>query len=199
LAERHLEFDIDELKTAAAKVMNRSTSDIKSFSKLAEGGFNRVFEILMNDGASVLARLPYPSTLPRRLAVASEVATLAFIRAQGIPTLRVLGCSIDDGAVGAEYILMEKLPGRPTGDLWFDLSDKDRLKVLHNIVQLEAKLFDVHLPASGSIYFARDLSPGTGKVAIPGTDGELCIGPYTSQRWWDGDRGNLDIDRGPRK
>ncbi|KAK1910226.1 hypothetical protein P3342_006499 [Pyrenophora teres f. teres] len=30
------------------------------------------------DGTSVLARLPYPSTQPRRLAVASEVATMNF-------------------------------------------------------------------------------------------------------------------------
>ncbi|KAF2258095.1 hypothetical protein CC78DRAFT_587545 [Lojkania enalia] len=197
LAERRLVFNVGELMKAAAKSVNRPTSDITSFRKIAEGGFNRVFDISMKDGSSILARLPYPSTLPRRLAVASEVATLAFVRSYGIPTPRVLGYSVNDNAVGAEYILMEKLPGRPIGDAWFDLSEQERLKVLLQIVKLEIKLFTIGLPASGSMYYARDLSPSTPKINIPGSDGELCIGPYAALRWWFGERGDLDIDRGP--
>jgi hypothetical protein len=27
----------------------------------------------------------------------------------------------------------------------------------------------------------------------------MCIGPYAALRWWFGERGDLDIDRGPRK
>ncbi|KAF1917508.1 kinase-like domain-containing protein [Ampelomyces quisqualis] len=197
LSERHLAFNVDELKEAVATSVNRPTSDIKSFRKIAEGGFNRVFDISMKDGSFILARLPYPSTLPRRLAVASEVATLAFIRAHGIPTPRVLGYSVEDNAVGSEYILMEKLPGRPIGDAWFDLSEQERIKVLIQIVQLETKLFMMDLPASGSIYYARDLPPSTPKIDIPGSDIGLCIGPYAALRWWFGERGDLDIDRGP--
>ncbi|KAH7128505.1 kinase-like domain-containing protein [Dendryphion nanum] len=197
LDERRLAFNVDELKKAAAKSINRPTSDIKSFRKLGEGGFNRVFEISMNDGSSVLARLPYPSTLPRRLAVASEVATLSFVRNHGIPTPRVLGYSVNDNAVGAEYILMEKLPGKPIGDAWFGLSEQERLKVLLQIVQLETKFFTIDLPASGSIYYSHDLPPNTPKIDIPGSDGGLCIGPYAALRWWFGERGNLDTDRGP--
>ncbi|CAO2655038.1 Nn.00g117710.m01.CDS01 [Neocucurbitaria sp. VM-36] len=197
LAERHLAFNIDELKKAAAKAVNRPTSDITSFRKMAEGGFNRVFDMSMKDGSSILARLPYPSTLPRHLAVASEVATLDFARAHGIPTPRVLGYSADDNAVGSEYILMEKLPGSPLRDAWFDLSEQQRLKVLLQIVELEAKLFETDLPASGSIYYSRDLSSGTPKVDIPGSDDGLCIGPYAALRWWIGERGDLDVDRGP--
>lgn len=199
LAERRLAFNVDELLKAAAKSVDRPTSDIKSFRKIAEGGFNRVFDISMKDGSSILARLPYPSTLPRRLAVASEVATLAFVRAHGIPTPRVLGYSVDDNAVGSEYILMEKLPGRPIGDTWFDLSEQERLKVLLQIVELETKLFTIDLPASGSIYYAHDLSPDTPKIDIPGFNSVFCMGPYAALRWWFGERRNLNIDRGPRK
>jgi hypothetical protein len=199
LAERRLVFNVDELKKAAAKSANRPASDIISFRKIAEGGFNRVFDISMKDGSSILARLPYPSTLPRRLAVASEAATLDFVRAHGIPAPRVLGYSFDDNAVGAEYILMEKLPGSPIGAAWFDLSEQERLKVLLKIVELETKLFTINLPASGSIYYARDLSPGTPRIDIHGSTDGFCIGPYAALRWWFGERGDLDIDRGPRK
>lgn len=183
----------------AAKSVSRPISDVKSCHKFAEGGFNRVFQISMGDGSSILARLPYPSTLPRRLSVASEVATLAFIRAHDIPAPRVLGYSIDGNAVGTEYILMEKLPGKAIGDAWFDFTEQERLKILHEIVQLEAKLFAISLPASGSIYYSRDLSSGTPRIGIPGYDNEFCIGPYAALRWWFSERGDLDIDRGPRE
>ncbi|KAF2750959.1 kinase-like protein [Sporormia fimetaria CBS 119925] len=197
LAERRLPFNVEELKKAAAKSMNKPTSDIESFRKVAEGGFNRVFGITLKDGSSILARLPYPATLPRRLAVASEVATMNFVRALGIPTPRILGYSADENAVGAEYMLMEKLPGKPIGDAWFDLSEQQRLKVLHQLVELEAKLFTSGLPASGSIYYAHDLPSTAHRVDMPGSDDGMCIGPYAALRWWFGERTNLDVDRGP--
>ncbi|KAF2656341.1 hypothetical protein K491DRAFT_767808 [Lophiostoma macrostomum CBS 122681] len=197
LAERRLVFNVDELKKATATSVNRPVSDVKSCRKMAEGGFNRVFDISMEDGSSVLARLHYPSTVPRHLAVVSEVATLDFVRAHGIPTPRVLAYSVDANAVGAEYMLMEKLPGRPLGNAWFNFSEEERLKVLHKIVELEAKLFAIKLPASGSVYYARDLSPGTLRIDVPGSGDGLCIGPYAALRWWSGERAGLDIDRGP--
>lgn len=153
----------------------------------------------MKGGSSILARLPYPSTLPRRLAVASEVATLDFARSHGIPTPRILGYSVDDVKVGSEYTLMEKVPGKPIGEAWFNLSDNQRLQILYDIIRLEEKLFDIVLPASGSIYYIRDLPPDTPKVDIPGSDDKYCLGPYAALRWWTGEREGLSFDRGPRK
>jgi aminoglycoside phosphotransferase (APT) family kinase protein len=95
LSERRLIFNVAELMKAAANSINKPES--------------------------VIARMPYPSTLPRRLAVASEVATMNFVRAHGVPTPRILGYAINENPVGSEYILMENLPGRPIGDAWFDL------------------------------------------------------------------------------
>lgn len=198
LSERRLVFKVDELKHAATKSVNRTTADIKSLHKLAEGGFNRIFEIAMKDGSSVIARLPYPSTLPRCLAVASEVATMDFVRGQGIPTPCVLGYSAVDNPVGSEYILMEKAPGRPISDAWFDLTEQQRLQVLHDVVKLESKLFNIKCPASGSIYYARDLKPKESSISIPESKEGLCVGAYAGLRWWYGERGNLRIDRGPR-
>jgi hypothetical protein len=199
LAERHLLFNVDELKKAAAESVNRPSSDVKGIRKFAEGCFNRIFEIFMDDGSSVLARIPYLSTSPRRLAVASEVGTLDFVRSLGIPAPQVLGYSVKDNPVGTEYILMEKLPGKPLGDAWYDLSQQELFKVLYQVVEFEAKLFNTPFPASGSIYHTRDLSPGTSKIDIPGFDGELCIGPFVGLEWWLDGRGDLDIDRGPRE
>ena len=198
LAERRLSFNVNELKRAAAESVKKSESDVVSLRKLAEGGFNRIFEVTMRDGTCVLARLPYPSTLPRRLAVASEVATMDFVRAHGIPTPRVFGYAFNENPVGSECILMEKLCGQPIGDNWYNLSEQQRLQVLHDIVKLESKLFSIQLPASGSIYYTRDLDRSTPKVNVFEPNGQFCVGPYTGLRWWYGKRAELKLDRGPR-
>lgn len=198
LAERRGEFNIDALKSAAAQSLQRCDTDIKSVTKLAEGGFNRVLQVTMLDDTQVLARLPYPSTEPKQLAVASEVATLALLRAHGLPVPRVYAYSTDaKSPVGSEYMIMEKLPGRPLGDRWFELSDRERLKVLLQLVQLEAKLHAIELPASGSIYYASDLLSDSPRIVIPNSD--FCIGPNAALKWWFAERASLLVDRGPCK
>lgn len=204
-------FDAHELKRVAAASVHRHENDIKGFKKLAEGGFNRIFEITMEgDGTQVLARLPYPSTVPRRLVVANEVATLDLVRSHDIPVPKVLGYSSNpDNPVGSEYIIMEKIHhGNPIGDSWYTFSDKERLKVLMGLVQLEAKLLAIDLPASGGLYYSCDLPPEMNRVGIPSLQdsdftagrGDICVGPVSSLKWWYGERALLhNINRGPRK
>lgn len=76
--------------------------------KLAEGGFNRTFLITMRCGFRMVARIPYPATIPKNFAVASEVATMAFLRSSGLPIPEVYGYSpTPNNAAGTEYIFME--------------------------------------------------------------------------------------------
>lgn len=145
--------------------MGRSSDDVQSINKLAEGGFNRTLELTMKDGFQLIARLPYPSTQPKRLAVASEVATMTLIRSHGIPVPVIYGYSTNiDSPVGAEYILMEKVKGKSLGDVWFTLSQKDRIKVLSGIVDHEAKLLSLRFLAFGSLYLEKDLPLEMGRV-----------------------------------
>ncbi|RMZ77403.1 hypothetical protein DV738_g4429, partial [Chaetothyriales sp. CBS 135597] len=201
LAERKLVFNVDELKRIAAECLRKPLSEVKECFKLAEGGFNRVFQITMKDGSEVIARLPYPSTQPHRLAMASEVATLDLVRAAGVPVPKVLSYSTDaaQNSVGAEFMIMEKAPGRPIGDSWFDLTEDQRLKVISEVVQAEVKLSKIDLPAYGCVYYEHDLPADTRRILItPTSDSRrLCVGPHTSRRWWYKERGSLDIHRGP--
>ena len=57
-------FNVNELIKAAAQSVNKYELDVKSFRKMAEGGFNKVFEITIDDGMAVIARLPFLSTMP---------------------------------------------------------------------------------------------------------------------------------------
>ncbi|KAJ5492095.1 kinase-like protein [Penicillium expansum] len=111
-AERHIQFDVDALARTACHSVDRHLSTVASITKLAEGGFNRVLQVTFNDGYAVLARLPYKTTVPKHHAVASEVATLALLRAHGVTVPKVLAYS----PFGTEYILLERLEGTPLSD-----------------------------------------------------------------------------------
>lgn len=169
---------------------------------MAEGGFNRVFELATADGKKVLARLPYLSTQPHRLAVASEAATLNLLRSHGIPVPRVLDYSIEpENLVGAEYMILEKLPVRSLADRWYDLSETQRLKVTAQIVQIEAKLSQIVLPAYGSVYHVHDLPDEVERIAIssPQKAESFCLGPSTTLGLWHNEREGLHCRRGPCK
>ncbi|PPJ52072.1 hypothetical protein CBER1_10035 [Cercospora berteroae] len=198
LDERRLPFNAPALLEAAAKSVDQQNVDIKSFRKVAEGGFNRVLEVTMQNGLQVIARLPYPSTQPKVLATASEVATMDVVREYGVPTPTVYAYSTNaSNPVGAEYILMEKVPGRCLGDIWYELSDKERVKLLGEIVTQEAKLFNIPFPAYGSVFKSDDLPDHMGRVALEARTGRFCIGPDVSLKNWFGTRSQLEISRNP--
>jgi len=47
--------------------------------KLAEVGFNKVFQLSMDNGKSVIARIPMPNLGAASRIIASEVATMDFV------------------------------------------------------------------------------------------------------------------------
>lgn len=198
LSERYLKFDIGALKRAIAVACGGTSSDIATFSKLSEGGFNRVFQATFSDGKCVIARLPYPSTAPEHYTVASEVATLDYLRLHGIRTPKVYAsCSIRTNPVGSEYIIMEKLDGTPLGDMWYSMTPKEQHKVMKQIVEWETRFMSLNFPAYGSLYYSTDLSSEK-RVPLSGQeDVEFCVGPIAHYSWWHDERKTLNIDRGP--
>ncbi|KAE8149656.1 kinase-like domain-containing protein [Aspergillus avenaceus] len=198
LAERHLEFDVFALKRIITATFDHPASDIVKFFKLSEGGYNRVFQANFADGKCVIARLPYPSTTPEQYTIASEAATLNYLRLHGICTPDVYAwSSTKENSVGAEYIIMEKLSGTPLGDKWYSMTPKEQYGVMKQIVELETRLMSLKFPACGSIYCQTDLPQ---EKNIPLSDenaGEFCLGPIAHYSWWHDERSTLNIDRGP--
>ncbi|CZT02790.1 uncharacterized protein RCO7_05938 [Rhynchosporium graminicola] len=143
-----------------------------------------------------------------RFSIASDVATMNLVRSYGVPVPKVLGYSAtSQNAVGAEYMIMEKVNGRDLGDIWYDLSEKERLKVVVQVARLESVLFSIPLPACGSVYYKHDLESNAEAVTISagegdgedasGIAGQLCIGPDVAQKWWYDKRDQLPVPRGP--
>jgi hypothetical protein len=123
---RFVEFDFAALCARAVSVCTGATKVIRYEKK--EGGFNRVFLLWLDNGACVIARVPYHIAGPRRLITNSEVATLAYSMTEDlyttnpqltlvvqsftkIPIPKVLDWSDDDSSIGTEYIIMEHVAG----------------------------------------------------------------------------------------
>ena len=158
----------------------------------------------MRDGFRMVARIPYPATVPKYFAVTSEVATLAYLRSAGVPTPEVYRYSpTPDNAAGTEYILMQYIEGVNLADVLSDLEDENVTSILRKLVQLKSDMLSMVFPAGGSLYFAEDLanvpgSPsGLTKPSIALKDKRFCIGPEASLPLWFGRRSQLDVDRGP--
>lgn len=169
--------------------------------KLDEGGFNRIFLITMHDGFQVVARIPYPVTDPKFYAVASEVATMRFLRAQGLPVPEVYGYSpTPDNAAKTEYIFIEFIKGTKLSDVFMELQEAELASVMRQIVQLESRIMSIPFPAGGSLYYAHDLEKVAGRktgIPMPLNDEPFCVGPDVRFHMWYGRRSQLDVDRGP--
>ncbi|THH18002.1 hypothetical protein EW146_g2913 [Bondarzewia mesenterica] len=197
-AERRRVFNVDGLRRLAAQSIDRSPDDIVDFAKLAEGGFNRTFLITMRGGFQMVARIPYPATVPKYYTIASEVATMALLRSSGLPIPDVYGYSpAPDNAAETEYIFMEFIQGTKLSDIWLDLEERDLISVLHQLAQLESKMMSTSFPAGGSLYYAQDLEKVAGGPGIPLKDERFCVGPDARLPLWYGRRSQLDVDRGP--
>ncbi|KAK2810193.1 hypothetical protein FQN50_003163 [Emmonsiellopsis sp. PD_5] len=195
LRERYVKFNVQELMRTAARATNKQRC--VGITKLAEGGFNKIFLLTMDDGHEVIARIPPPIAGPSYYSTASEVATMDFLRnVLEIPVPRVLTYSATaDNPVEAEYIIMERLYGDSLSQRWPGLSTAEMKDVLKQIIHIETKMFSYKFPAYGSLYRTRDVA-GISHIRIPGSD-QFCIGPIAKRQFWFGERKDLSLDRGP--
>ncbi|KAH8590581.1 serine/threonine protein kinase [Bisporella sp. PMI_857] len=176
LSERRLYFNVNELCSVVAKSVGLPRTDITLFTKIAEGGSYRVFEVTFRDGLKVIVRLPYPSTIPH---------------SHGVPIPKVFDWdSSASNQIGSEYIIMERVQSRELADTWYMMTFKERMAVMEKIIDIERILFSVQFPASGSLFFKDSLDAGVKRI---------CVGPSTEYLWWYQRRSELSANRGPWK
>lgn len=78
LRQRMLTFNVQELQRIAAEGIGAKSC--VSITKLAEGGYNKVFRLVMDNGSVAIARIQNPNAGPAQKMTASEVATMDFVR-----------------------------------------------------------------------------------------------------------------------
>ena len=108
-------------------------------TKVAEGGFNEVYRLVMSNGAVVIARLRHSNVDAASHSVASEVATMDFVSTVlGIPVPKVLAWSSDaDNSVRSEYTLMEEAAGTQLSDIWDQMEVDQKAEIADQIVGIE--------------------------------------------------------------
>ena len=82
LCDRYRRFNVPKLRRIAAASLG--ARECVSMKKLAEGSFNKVFRLVMDNGRVAIARIPNPNAGPPYYTTASEVATMDLVR---IPNL----------------------------------------------------------------------------------------------------------------
>ncbi|KAF2728298.1 hypothetical protein EJ04DRAFT_546854 [Polyplosphaeria fusca] len=78
LLDRFRQFNPHQLRRVACKTVG--ATNCVFIEKIGEGGFNKVFRLLMQDEQKVIAKIPHPNSGPRCFTTASEVATMDFCR-----------------------------------------------------------------------------------------------------------------------
>ncbi|CZT48640.1 related to FMP29 Found in Mitochondrial Proteome [Rhynchosporium secalis] len=200
--------NVEELKRIGAKSIGAKFCI--SITKLDEGGYNKVFKLVMDNGSVAIARIPCPNAGPAFKTTASEVATMDFARTiLKIPVPKVHAWSaMSDNPVEAEYFLMEEACGTSLGDVWKDMGIHSKDKIVEEIVSIEQKMLSVSFCRYGNIYFAKDSFPGCEKAVVSGDISEelkkeveerFAIGPMVDNVFWRRDQTSTPMDRGPWK
>ena len=150
----------------------------------------------MHGGFEMIVRIPYPVTVPKFYAIASEVATMRFLRSSGLPVPEVYDYSpSSDNAAKTEYIFMEFIRGTKLS--WLELEEPDIVSVLRQLAQLESRMMSIPFPAGRSLYYTNDLEKVAERTGILLNDERFCVGPDARLHMWYGRRSQLDVDRGP--
>ncbi|KAK3349526.1 kinase-like domain-containing protein [Lasiosphaeria hispida] len=180
-AARQLRFDFDGLCRRAV-ACRPGASKVVRWEKY-EGSYNRAFVLHLDDGSTLVARVPFSAAGPPRLVTNSEVATMAYLRKMtSIPIPEVLDWSDDPlNPLKTEYIIMQHVEGVQLRDRWDAMSPQEHLLCVKSLALLVKEMHLLQFPAYGSIYF--DSASVDARHRIPLLDG-FFIGPSLAHRYW---------------
>ncbi|GAB1320893.1 Aminoglycoside phosphotransferase domain-containing protein [Madurella fahalii] len=157
-----------EINLAAAAQYASELSDGRACSAEhtnMRGGLNYHVRIRFHDGATPwLLRIPQFRGLDRaplsviEQGLISEYATLKFLEGTAVPAPRAFGYGLlsdgTDQGIGAGFLLMEELPGKP----WYnpgrtdDDNRDEKTKILSGVADIMAELARHPFPKAGSLY-----------------------------------------------
>ena len=146
-----------------AKVCFYGRNQIVSL-KVHVGSYNRSFLLGFNNGTFATAKFPFSFPGHTAFRTASEVATLRFLEAAGIgiriPKVLAWASSPAATAVGAQFILLEYMPGVSLDRHWDNVRGLATGETLQSVVKAEMELMDsLQFSGIGSIYFKEDVPP----------------------------------------
>ncbi|PKY07566.1 hypothetical protein P168DRAFT_98163 [Aspergillus campestris IBT 28561] len=197
-SKRFVRFDADRLCDVIAEISGTGTQPVSTIEKM-EGGFSKVLLMKTADGSEYIVKIPCPNAGRPMYCTASEVAVLDFVRKHTtIPVPRVLAwCVNSANPVGAEYIVMERVPGVQLFNKWEEMGESRRLSFIKQLTKWKSELSGICFPAYGSLYTKGSLkdheSISLDLSIDPG--GVFCVGPSCTT--WSTQHGSPGIHHGP--
>ncbi|CAD6444631.1 e0f26d8e-30fa-4e00-934e-4dc87380c179 [Sclerotinia trifoliorum] len=205
MSQHHVHFNVNEMARIAAKAVGEKLC--VSIEKYPNDMYNKAMLLKMDNGTQVVAKVPKPSAGRPHFTTASEVATMDFARnVLGAPVPKVFAWSstAQENPVGAEYIIMEKVPGIELEHVWPSMGIEDRFTLVKAITGFQKAWASVSFKKFGGLYYAKDLEERTGNEplytdanGIDITNAKFAIGPSTGRELIDNGRANVGFDSGP--
>jgi aminoglycoside phosphotransferase len=183
-----IEPSIDVIEKLARRYLD-CDCNVAFFS---QGAFNKLYSVDSSREAFV-----FRVTLPvaPKTKTLSEVATMSFVReTTSIPVPRILAYNTDlDNELGFEWILMERINGRPLQECWHELSWLKKGLLVQQVAEFVSELSHLEMFGIGSIY---DHHPDNElKETTPAV--ERVVGEAVVPLFFVRDHIQLDVHRGP--
>jgi hypothetical protein len=188
-----VELDEDAIRQTVASSLNLATVPCH-IKFLAQGAFNKVYVVIFPEKEKeVIARVSLP--VDPKWKTLSEVATLQWVRDNtSLPVPEILSYQADrNSAIGFEWIVMSKMPGKSLGDRWRDVAFSAKEEIVRQLAVFCSDTFRAQLRGIGNLFL-----DSTGPV--PGSSAQ--DGPFRVQRivssqfMWD-NHIHAQVSRGP--
>ena len=122
-----------------------------------------------------------------------------------MPKVLAWNSRAQNSPVGAEYIIMEKVPGIPLDQVWPKMDIRDRFAIVKAISLYQKAWMSISFTKFGSLYYAQDLDEDLGvqsPLYIDLQNSEVinpkyAIGPSSGREFVDAGRVDVNFDRGP--
>ncbi|OAP64545.1 hypothetical protein AYL99_00517 [Fonsecaea erecta] len=147
--EHTLKIDLGALEHVVRQATGSTAGVAVRFEKLTEGGSSKVLLAVVGK-QRVIVKIPDPVVSPR-LATASEVATLEFLRSElEVPVPKVFSWKDNsDNPVGCEYIVMEEAQGKALNTTWSRLNMDAKFTVVDEVLSIHKRFITTKHMFSG--------------------------------------------------
>ncbi|KAJ6112899.1 hypothetical protein N7512_008223 [Penicillium capsulatum] len=183
-SKRYVRFDVNRLCDVIASIPGAGALQVSQIEKM-EDGFSKALLVTTADGAEYIVKIPCPNAGRPMYCTASEVAVLNFVKTHTtIPVPKVLAWSSDStNPVGAEYIVMERVPGVQIFKKWDEMGEGNRISIIKRLTQRERELAEIRFPAFGNLYHkTSDELISLDQSVDP--ECLFCIGPSCDSAWF---------------
>ena len=102
-----------------------------------------------------------------------------------VPVPNILAWSSDPpNPVGAEYMILEKCPGRQLHTVWGELNELQRYELVKTIASFDGQMASIKFPVHGNLYLRASAPEGSVPLDRTPDSKELyCIGPIFNGSW----------------